>query len=137
MVKEYKAPRAFNRIMTLLARIGIGSIVELVTTGRKTGRPRSVPISPITREGTEYLVAPYGSVDWVQNLRAHPRATLRKGSKSRTVDLVEVTDDSPEIVAAYYERERYSRPYMDVPAAPTVEDFRKARGLFPVFRIEG
>ena len=136
MVKEYKAPKAINLLMTQLSRLGVGASVELVTTGRQTGEPRSVPVSPITVDGVEYLVAPYGQVGWVHNVRANPKAVLRKGSKKRDVDLVDVTDDAAGVVAAYYERERFPRPYMDLPDTPTLDDFEKATGAFPVFRVE-
>ncbi len=136
MVKEYKAPKAINLLMTRLSRFGVGSSVELITTGRSTGRQRSVPVSPITVEGIEYLVAPYGAVGWVENARADPTAVLRKGRTFRHVDLVEVTAEAAQVVAAYYERERYPRPYMDLPDEPTLADFEEASGQFPVFQIQ-
>lgn len=136
MVKEYKAPKAINLLMTQLSRLGVGVSVELVTTGRKTGEPRSVAVSPIVVDGVEYIVAPYGPVGWVQNARANPRAVIRKGRRKRGVELVDVTDDAARVVAAYYERERFPRPYMDLPDSPTLEDFERASGSFPVFRIQ-
>lgn len=136
MVKEYEAPKAVNRLMILVSSLGVGPSVVLTTTGRKSGRFRSVPVSPIIIDGAEYLVAPYGAVGWVENARANPRATLRKGRKTRGVQLVEVTSDVAPVVAAYYERERFARPYMDVPDSPTLADFETASGLFPVFRIQ-
>lgn len=136
MVKEYTAPKAFNWLITQLSRLGVGSSVELTTTGRTTGEPRSVPVTPITVEGVEYLVAPYGSVGWVENARANPRATMRSGRNSRDVELVEVTADAARVVAAYYQRERFPRPYMDLPDTPSMADFEQASGLFPVFRIQ-
>lgn len=136
MVKEYKAPKAINLLMTQLSRLGVGASVELITTGRNTGLPRSVPVSPITVEDIEYLVAPYGSVGWVENVRANSTAVLRKGRVSRRVELVEVTSDAAPVVAAYHERERIPRPYMGLPDTPTLADFEEASGQFPVFRIE-
>lgn len=136
MVKPYKAPKGINTLMILLSRLGVGPTVVLITTGRRSGRQRSVPVSPIAVEGVEYLVAPYGAVGWVGNARVNRRATMRKGRKSRDVELVEVTPDSAPVVAAYYERERYPRPYMDLPDEPTLADFEEASGLFPVFRVQ-
>lgn len=136
MAKEYKAPRVYNRLIEWMTHLGIGSSVVMVTTGRKSGEPRSVPVSPITVDGVEYIVAPYGSVGWVQNVRDDPHVTIEKGRGSRPARLVEVTSDSAGIVKQYYERESFSRQYMDVPQDPTVEDFERVSGSFPVFRVE-
>ena len=136
MVKEYTAPKAINLLMTQLSRLGVGVSVELVTTGRKTGEPRSVPVSPIVVDDAEYIVAPYGPVGWVLNARANPGAVIRKGRNRRDVELVDVTGDAARVVAAYYERERFPRPYMDLPDSPTLDDFERATGSFPVFRVQ-
>jgi len=136
MAKEYRVPKMVHRIMLWLAQLGVGRAVSLTTTGRRTGKSRSVPVAPITLEGVEYLVAPYGPVGWVQNIRADPRATLRSGGTTRRVRLDEVTGDAAEVVQAYHEREPFARRYMEVPAAGSVEDFAMAAGRFPVFRID-
>lgn len=119
-----------------MAKMGIGRTMVLTTTGRRSGKERSVPVTPITVDGTDYVVAPYGSVGWVENVRAHPQATLRSGREGRAVRLVEVTNQAAEVVKAYYDREPFPRPYMDVPADPTVDDFAQASPSFPVFRID-
>ncbi len=48
------------------------AIEVLTTTGRTSGEPRQVPVSPIAMGGQEYLVSPYGNVGWVHNARANP-----------------------------------------------------------------
>jgi deazaflavin-dependent oxidoreductase (nitroreductase family) len=136
MAKQYQATHGINRITSALARLGIGRTEVLTTTGRKTGAPRRVPVSPIVLDGVEYLVSPYGEVGWVRNARADPTVTLSHGSKTRRARLEEVTDRlGAPVVAAYHARESFSRPYMDVPADPTVEDFESRPGMFPVFRV--
>ena len=136
MVKQYQATTGVNRITSALARLGIGRTQVLATTGRKTGAPRRVPVSPIVVEGVEYLVSPYGEVAWVHNVRADPSVTLGFGPKTRQARLEEVAGRAgAEVVAAYYARESFSRPYMDVPADPTVEDLESRPGMFPVFRV--
>lgn len=136
MAKPYQASVGTNRFMGLLVKLGVGRTELLTTTGRKSGEKRQVPVSPIEVDGTEYLVAPYGPVGWVLNLRADPEATLRHGRTERVVTLEEVT--GPEVapvVAGYYAREGYSRPYMDVPEDPSVSDFADRADSFPVFRV--
>jgi len=108
----------------------------MTTIGRKSGKAREVPVSPIVLDGAEYLVSPYGAVNWVHNVRANPTVELRLGSSRRTVRLDEATDASAApVVAAYHQRERYARPYMDVPESPGLDDFVAAVDSFPVFRV--
>lgn len=135
MAKKYKAPKTVNRISLLFNRLGIGRSATLTTTGRKSGSPRDVPVSPITIEDAEYIVSPYGEVGWVHNVRSNPNAMLRSGRTSRRCELVEVTDQAAPVVKAYWDRERYPRPYMEVPGEATVEDFASVAGRFPVFRV--
>jgi hypothetical protein len=86
----------------------------------------------------EYLVSPYGEVGWVRNVRADPEVALRHGSRQRKATLEEVGPElAAPVAAAYYRREGFARPYMDVPPEPSVDDFRRAAHLFPVFRVVG
>lgn len=137
MAKEYVAPKTINRIMMWMAGRGIGGSVVLTTIGRLSGGRREVPVSPIEMDGIEYIVAPYGSVGWVSNVRARPDVTIRKGTDERRVRLAEVTDGRAQVVKAYYEREGYARKYMDLPESPELADFERAGASFPVFRVEG
>ncbi len=136
MAKQYQAPQNLNRLMSWMARRGMGKTQLLSTTGRKSGQKRDVPVSPIEIDGSEYVVSPYGEVSWVRNVRADPTATLRHGPKERRVRLEETpAAEAAPVVAAYYERESYARQYMDVPASPTVDDFAARASMFPVFKV--
>src|SRR5207253_1274594 len=58
-------------------------IVLLTTTGRRTGRARTVPLCSL-RDGTSFVViASYGGLDcspsWWLNLQREPQATLQLG----------------------------------------------------------
>ena len=139
MAKEYKVTagkRAISWVLARAARLGMGNFVVLTTTGRRSGKPRQVTVSPISDAGGEYLVSPYGDTGWVLNVRAHPTATMLRGGSERSVRLVEVTDDKADVVKAYWDRERFSRQFMDVPGDATVGDFAGVAGRFPVFRID-
>lgn len=120
----------------LINRLGVGRSETLTTTGRKSGRPREVPVSPIEVDGQEYLVAPYGGVSWVHNARANPSVTLRTGGTARQCRLVEVTDEAPHVVKAYWDKEKFPHRYMEMPAGADVSDFATVAGRFPVFRVE-
>lgn len=139
MAKSYKVTpsvRRANRFTSWMARRGIGRTSELTTVGCRSGEEKSVPVSPISIDGVDYLVSPYGEVSWVKNVRVNPRVTLRYGGSSRTPTLIEMTGQAASVVKAYYEREGFARPYMDVPESPDLADFEAASAEFPVFRIE-
>ncbi len=139
MAKQYEvtaSTRFVNRLTSGMAKLGVGRIEVLTTTGRTSGEPRQVPVSPITMGDQEYLVSPYGSVGWVHNARAKPEAMLRLGSSARPVRLEEVdAGEAAPIIAAYYARENHAREYMEAPDNPTVDYFRDTAHRFPVFRI--
>lgn len=139
MAKTYEvndSTRRIARLMSWMARLGIGKTQILTTNGRKSGAPREVPVSPIELDGVDYVVSPYGARSWVLNVRADPLVTLRHGSKVREAKLEEVTGPtSAPIVAAYHARESYARQYMDVPENPSQDDFAARFERFPVFAV--
>ena len=139
MAKRYEVTSStlrVNRLTSWMARLGVGRTEVLTTTGRHSGEPRNVPVSPIAVDGVEYVVSPYGEVGWVHNVRAEPVVSLRHGSKRRLARLEEITGPAAApVVAAYHAREGYARPYMDVPENPGLDDFVTAAGEFPVFAV--
>jgi deazaflavin-dependent oxidoreductase (nitroreductase family) len=68
--------------------------VTLTTTGRRSGRPRSVPLYAWEDGDRLVIVGSWagGPKDpaWVGNLRAEPRATIRVGKEDREVQAREV-----------------------------------------------
>jgi deazaflavin-dependent oxidoreductase (nitroreductase family) len=130
--------RVLNTAMAALARRGRGPAWELTVTGRRSGEPRTVPVTPIEVDGSRYLVAPYGAVGWVHNIRAAGRATLRRGSSVDEIAVAEV--DGPEagaVLMAYHaDLERIVGNYFDLPAGPALDDFTAVASDHPVFRIE-
>lgn len=126
--------RAAGWVAKRLARLGVTRLAVLTTIGRNSGVPREVPVAPIRHHGLTYLVAPYGEVSWVHNVRAHPEATLRRGRRVEEVTLREV--DHPEVVKRYYEREPIASRFMEVPGDASVDDFALVARRFPVFRVD-
>jgi deazaflavin-dependent oxidoreductase (nitroreductase family) len=49
----------------------------LTTRGRNSGLPREIEIWFTHHAGRFYVIAEYSSSQWVQNLRADPRASVR------------------------------------------------------------
>ena len=61
-----------NRVIVALQRRGlaIGTMRLLSVPGRRSGRLRPTPVSPLTVQGERYIVAGLEGADWVKNARA-------------------------------------------------------------------
>lgn len=141
MAKQYEVTRSTrmtNRFMALLSKRGMGPAWELTTTGRKSGEKRKVMVTPVTVDETDYLVAPYGTVSWVHNLRASDRATLARGAAISRVKAIEVDgEEAGKVLAKYYhENAKYVADYFELSGDATIVDFTRVAEDHPVFRIE-
>jgi deazaflavin-dependent oxidoreductase (nitroreductase family) len=90
--------KPMNKVFMLMLRLGLpisGKEGPLVLTvpGRKSGQPRSTPITPMYVDGTRYVVAGFPGADWERNARAAATATLTAGRTSETVRMVELSTD--------------------------------------------
>ena len=83
-----------NRVVRGLTRLGLnlGTIHVLTVPGRRSGEPRSTPVSPLTVDGRRYVVAALPECDWARNARAAGRGELARGRRSSPVLLTEVAD---------------------------------------------
>ena len=84
--------KPMNKLMMALQKIGLptGPAYVLTVPGRKSGRPRSTPMTPFDYRGALYTVAGYPGSDWASNARAAGIATLSRGRRSRRVAIVEL-----------------------------------------------
>jgi deazaflavin-dependent oxidoreductase (nitroreductase family) len=95
-MSERRPPRyvkPLNKFMMAVHKLGIpiGPAMVLTVPGRKSGKPRSTPITPFVHDGALYVVANYPGADWVSNARAAGAGTLSRGRKSRRVQIVELS----------------------------------------------
>ena len=134
--------RAANLAVRAMARIGlpVGPGCVLTVPGRRTGKPRSTPVSPLTVSGGQYLVAGRPDSDWARNVRAAGHARLSRGRRREPVTLTEVTDSTlKEQVMRAYPREVPRGAPMFVQAgivtSPDPDDFAAAAGHVAVFEI--
>jgi len=74
--------RASNYAVGVMSRIGLtmGPVCVLTVPGRRTGKPRSTPVSPLTVSGGRYMVAGLPDSDWARNVRAAGHAQLSRGA---------------------------------------------------------
>lgn len=110
---HYRRPGWFtrnvmNRAVAWLTRRGLsvwGSRV-LEVPGRRSGLPRRVPVNLLTVEGSEYLVAPRGTAEWVRNVRAAGgRLDLLLGRSRQHRLATELSDtEKVDILRAYLRR---------------------------------
>jgi deazaflavin-dependent oxidoreductase (nitroreductase family) len=86
-----------NKVFIRMSRWGMSfggeSPVVLTVPGRKSGRERCTPVTPMTVDGKEYVVAGFPGADWVANVRAARQATVARGRNVRRVRMVELSAD--------------------------------------------
>jgi deazaflavin-dependent oxidoreductase (nitroreductase family) len=85
--------KPMNKFMMAVQKLGIptGPAMVLTVPGRKSGQPRSTPMTPFEHQGRLYVVSGYPGSDWAANARAAGAGTLSRGRKSRNVKIVELS----------------------------------------------
>jgi deazaflavin-dependent oxidoreductase (nitroreductase family) len=85
----------FNALVRRLLAAGVpmGPNGLITVAGRKTGLPRTTPITVFAAADRLYVLGVYGEVDWVRNLRAAGRARITLHGRSRGVHARELTPD--------------------------------------------
>jgi len=142
-----RAPRwlkPINKIYMLLLRRGVsfGAEQPLVLTvrGRRSGKSRSTPITPMAVEGQRYAVAVFPGADWVANVRAAEAVLLAYGRHTERVRLGELPSQEARPVLRLFP--------VQVPAGVgflrnsglvndgTPDELEGLVGRLPVFRID-
>jgi deazaflavin-dependent oxidoreductase (nitroreductase family) len=115
--------RTFDPVLRgLLARgLPMGPNAILTAPGRKSGEPRSAAVAVLELDGRRWILGAYGEVNWVRNLRAAGRASVRLEGREMPVRAVPLSADDAE---AFFRTEL--RAYVDnLPWA-----WRRVAGLF-------
>ena len=142
MAKQFEYTFVFkvgNFVTKSLLALGIsfnGSTL-LTVAGRKTGVPRSTPISMVEFEGQRYVQSPFGNVDWVRNLRAAGKAALSRGSRHETIVATELSPEqaAPVIKWTLAHAPKMIQAYFDVTAASPLEDVIRDAPNHAVFAV--
>jgi deazaflavin-dependent oxidoreductase (nitroreductase family) len=87
--------KPLNKAFIVTTRLGLPTMgkehpVVLTVPGRKSGKPRSTPVTPMHIDGQRYVVEGFPGADWVANARAAGEATLQQGRRSEQVRMVEI-----------------------------------------------
>ena len=132
------ADRIGDALFMALLRAGvkIGTMSLLTVRGRKSGQPHTVPMLLVERDGQRWLVAPYGVVQWVRNIRAAGTATLTRGRRSEAISVTELpAQEAAPILKQYLIKATAARPYFDAAKDAPLEAFEREAPRHPVFKI--
>jgi deazaflavin-dependent oxidoreductase (nitroreductase family) len=133
------ATRARNALIIALLRAGLnmGTTVLLTVRGRKSGEPHTVPVTLVVWEGQRLLVAPYGEVQWVRNLRAAGTAILARRRSAETITASEILFEhqAAPVLKQYLARIAVVRPFFDVAPDAPLEAFESETPRLSVFLI--
>ena len=157
MAKPYRVTtfvRINNAMTSSLLHLGINlwSFSLLTVRGRKSGKPIETPVAIFVQEGKRYLIASYGIVNWVRNLRAAGgEATLTRRRRSEKIHAIEL---EPEAAAPIFREALRSGPpgipavifrlyrsllvlsYLNVTEHSSLEEFEREVLAHPVFLLQ-
>jgi deazaflavin-dependent oxidoreductase (nitroreductase family) len=120
-------------VAVLRSGLRIGSQYLLTVRGRKTGKPRSTPISIAVLDGTRYIVAAFADAAWVENVRAAGSGELSRGGQTERVTLTELPlADRGPVLRAFLEQVRGGVRFF---GAQTPDEIVAGAERYPVFRI--
>lgn len=137
--------KPMNKVLIALLRMGVPisrheAPVVLTVPGRKTGKPRSTPVTPMDVDGARFVVNGYPGADWVHNVRAADEATLTEGGHSERVRMVEVSaDEARPVLRAFPQLVPTGLAIMKrsgVLTDGTRDELEALAGRLPVFRID-
>ncbi|HTY34731.1 nitroreductase family deazaflavin-dependent oxidoreductase [Mycobacterium sp.] len=133
-----------NQVFIQMSRLGMSfggeSPVVLTVKGRKSGRDRSTPVTPMTVDGEQFVVAGFPGADWVANVRAAEQATVARGRHVQKVRMVELSpDDARPILRAFPTEVPTGVGFMKRAGLITdgrPEEFEALAGRCAVFRLD-
>jgi deazaflavin-dependent oxidoreductase (nitroreductase family) len=130
-----------NPVIVALQRRGlaVGTMHLLTVPGRRSGKLRTTPVSPLTVDGRRYIIAGLEGADWVKNVRASGWVVLARGRKEERVGLVELPVEERAPILREFPRKvphgvQFFRQLHGVSADP--EEFAALAPRCPVFRVE-
>jgi len=143
MAKTYQVPsfvRLGNFFTTTLLRAGLkpGNMALLTVRGRKSGLPRTTPVSLIEHDGQRWLIAAFGEVDWVRNLRAAGEASLKRGRRPQHIFVKELSAEeaAPILKKSLAEAPGFLLKNFDATPESPLKDFEREALNHPVFLVQ-
>jgi deazaflavin-dependent oxidoreductase (nitroreductase family) len=133
-----------NKVMIGIQKLGVplgdkGPVI-LTVAGRKSGKPRSTPVTPMTVDGKRYIVAGLPGADWSANARAAGEATLHQGRRTQHVRMVEMSaEDARPLLRVFPIEVPTGVGFMKnagLVTGPNPDEFEALAGRCPVFRMD-
>jgi len=134
--------RITNKIVIGLQRLGlpIGTMRLLTVRGRKTGKSRTTPVSPLTVDGQRYVIGGFARGDWVANARANGDAVLAHGRRKEPIRLTELPASARGRIMRAFPAEVPHGVFMflkmGIVDAATPDAFELGAAKVAVFRID-
>jgi deazaflavin-dependent oxidoreductase (nitroreductase family) len=133
-----------NKVFIRMSRLGISfggeSPVVLTVAGRRSGAPRSTPVTPLTIDGRQYVVAGFPGADWVANVRAAHEVTIARGRQVQKVRMAELpAEEARPILRAFPTEVPTGVGFMKRAGLVTEgrpEEFEALAGRCAVFRLD-
>lgn len=130
-----------NPVVMFLNKRGlpVGPMEVLTTTGRRSGKPVSNPVSVLPVDGQRYICT-VGDVSWVLNARKNPAVTLQRSRHRYNARLTEVPEqDRAPILRQFPVKIPGGVPFFRhaLGITGTEESFGQAADRCRVFRIDG
>ena len=157
MAKQYRVNtfvRLNNAVISSMVRRGrkVGSFSLLTVRGRKSGKLIATPIAIFVQDQKRYLIASYGIVNWVRNLRtAGGEAALVRGRNTERIRAIELEPEAaalvfreslrsgppgiPAVIFRVY-RAFMVLPYLGVTENASLEEFEREVLTHPVFLVQ-
>jgi deazaflavin-dependent oxidoreductase (nitroreductase family) len=130
-----------NKVMIGMQRLGLSfGPVVLIVPGRKSGKPRSTPVTPMTVDGKRYVVGGLPGGDWAANVRAAGEATIQIGRRAERVRMVEMpVEQARPLLRAFPVEVPTGVGFMKnagLVTGPNPDEFEALAGTCPVFRLD-
>jgi deazaflavin-dependent oxidoreductase (nitroreductase family) len=131
-----------NAVFIGLQRLGLnlGGMHMLTVPGRRSGKPRTTPVSVMRFEGQRYVVGGFPKADWVANARAAGGGVLASGRIREQVRLVELpAEEARPVLRAFPVEVPTGISFMKEAGLVqngTPDEFEALAGRCAVFRID-
>jgi len=132
-----------NKVMICLQKLGVGGDngpVILVVPGRKTGKLRSTPITPMVVDGQRYVLGGLPGSDWAANARAAGEVELRLGRTTEQVRMVELPPAEAKPLLRLFPIEVPTGvgflKKAGLVTGPNPDEYEALAGRCPVFRFD-
>lgn len=133
-----------DKVMIGLQKLGVNfggkGPVVLTVPGRKTGTPRSTPVTPMVVDGKRYVVFGVPGSDWAANVRVAGQATLHQGRSGERVRMVEMSvDEARPLLREFPVKVPSGVGFIKNAGLLTgahPDEFEALAGRYPVFRMD-